>query len=89
MRQWVANLIRDVLQGADTDPALVEKVQLAMLEGEQTSIEYVTYYKSGTKFWSSLSIKPVCSDDGKLEHFVGANNDNSHNRGFRIPFRRG
>lgn len=51
-----------------------------MLEGEQTNVEYVTYSKSGTKFWSSLSIKPVLGDDGRLEHFVGANPDDATDR---------
>ena len=59
-------------QGVDTDAALVEKVEAAMRAGEHASIEYITYTKSGAKFWSSLSITPVRSDDGELEHFVGA-----------------
>ena len=65
------------MQGAETDLDLVEVVDSAILEGRQTGIEYVTYSKSGTKFWSSLSIMPIRSDDGTLKHFVGAELDSS------------
>ena len=65
----------------ETDPSLVEKVESAMSEGRQTAIEYITYSKSGTKFWSSLSIMPIRSTDGALEHFVGAELYSSLERG--------
>ena len=42
-----------------------------MQAGEHASIEYITYAKNGAKFWSALSITPVHSDSGELEHFVG------------------
>lgn len=77
----IPDLASNPLQGVDTDPEVVDKVQSAMLEGEQTNVEYVTYSKSGTKFWSSLSIKPVLGDDGRLEHFVGADPDQADKRG--------
>lgn len=42
-----------------------------MAAGEPAGVEYITYAKNGAKFWSSLSVTPVHTENGELEHTVG------------------
>ena len=63
--------LQSSVQGADTDPAAIARIDAAMAAGEPAGVEYITYAKNGAKFWSSLSVTPVHTENGELEHTVG------------------
>ncbi|MDB6172174.1 MAG: domain S-box protein [Chthoniobacteraceae bacterium] len=63
------------LQGADTDPAVIEVLRRAVREERTCSVELVNYRKDGTKFWNALSISPVHDANGKLVRFIGVQTD--------------
>jgi PAS domain S-box-containing protein len=58
------------LQGADTDPAAVEKIRQAVDRMLPLDIEILNYRKNGSPYWNTMSIRPVFSDIGKLKSFV-------------------
>ena len=63
------------LQGKDTDPAVVARLQVAIQAAEPCSVEFLNYRKDGTPFWNELSISPVRDMAGRLTHFVGVQAD--------------
>ncbi len=53
-----------ILQGPETDPATIEKIQAALQEGSHFEGEILNYRKDGTIFWSELSIAPIRDSGG-------------------------
>jgi PAS domain S-box-containing protein len=68
------------LQGADTDPASVAKIQQAIARGEECSVDILNYRKDGTPFWNALTVSPVTDDRGEITHFVGVQTDVTERR---------
>lgn len=64
-----------VLQGPETDPAVVEELATAIEEEEPTTVEIRNYRSDGTPFWNELTVAPIYDDDGELVHYVGFQND--------------
>jgi two-component system cell cycle sensor histidine kinase/response regulator CckA len=63
------------LQGPDTDPEAVRRLQEAVAEGRDTTLTILAYRKDGTPFWNNLSLAAVYDANGELTHFVGELND--------------
>jgi PAS domain S-box-containing protein len=63
------------LQGADTDPAAVERVRELLGREEHGTVTLLNYRKDGSAFWNELSLSPVYDGDGELTHVVGIQAD--------------
>ena len=63
------------LEGPDTDPTHLERLQIALESGSQEQIVSRSYRKDGTDFWNELHIAPVFSPDGHLTHLIGIHRD--------------
>jgi len=59
-----------VLQGKDTDPATVKRIREYIDAKKSFYDEILNYSKDGTPYWISLSITPIFSASGQLEHFI-------------------
>ncbi|MEO7222378.1 MAG: PAS domain-containing protein [Devosia sp.] len=64
-----------LLQGSDTDPAVVAQIRAAMVAGVAHLTDVLNYKKGGDPFWNRLSLKPVRNERGELTHFVGIQTD--------------
>ncbi|MDP9349083.1 MAG: PAS domain S-box protein, partial [Gemmatimonadota bacterium] len=64
-----------ILQGPDTDSAVVAAIRSAVEAGESYSGEILNYRKDGSPFWNRLSITPLHDEAGMLTHFVGVQQD--------------
>ncbi len=63
------------LQGADTNPATVDKIRNGIREGQDTTVEILNYRKDGESFWNRLSVTPVRDSSGRITHFIGVQSD--------------
>jgi PAS domain S-box-containing protein len=68
------------LQGPKTDPSAVTTIRNAIARGEECSVELINYRKDGTRFWNSLSLTPLCDEQGEVLHFVGVQVDVTERR---------
>lgn len=65
----------DVLQGPDTDPAIVAQMREAVRKGKAFDVEIFNYHKSGRRYWASIKVNPVTDSNGVLTHFVSIQED--------------
>ncbi len=63
------------LQGPDTAEAPVAELRRAIDEQRSTTVELLNYRADGTKFWNRVTIAPVETDDGGVDHYVGFQED--------------
>jgi diguanylate cyclase (GGDEF)-like protein/PAS domain S-box-containing protein len=63
------------LQGALTDPAMVNSVRYALANFVEFSGEILNYRQDGSAFWSELTITPARNERGIVTHFVGTTRD--------------
>lgn len=63
------------LQGADTDPAMVEELRICIREQRDGMVTLKNYRKDGTFFWNELRISPVRDANGQVTHYIGVQND--------------
>jgi PAS domain S-box-containing protein len=75
------------LQGKETEPAVVKRLQEAIRAGQHCSVEMLNYRKDGTSFWNELSISPIQDSSGKVTHFVGVQTDVTARRNLEEQFR--
>jgi len=68
------------LQGQDTEESAVDKLRVAIANGEPCKVELLNYTKNGTPFWNRLSITPLRDDNNTITHYVGIQSDISHLR---------
>ncbi|MFZ4774088.1 MAG: response regulator [Terrimicrobiaceae bacterium] len=59
-----------ILQGPETDPVTMEKIQTALKEGSHFEGEILNYRKDGTIFWSELTIAPIRDSGGGPPGFI-------------------
>ena len=64
-----------VLQGAETAPAMVEKMRAALRGDGLFDGEILNYRKDGRPFWNGLLISPVHDEDGAVTGFLGIQRD--------------
>lgn len=69
------------LQGTDRQQPEIEKIRLALREGNECNVLLRNYRKDGTLFWNDLYITPVSDQaNGALTHFVGVQHDVTQTR---------
>ena len=68
------------LQGADTDPAAVDRIRQAVRNEQPCEVELLNYRKDGTSFWNRLAISPVHDSEGILTHYIGVQTDVTRQR---------
>jgi len=59
------------LQGENTRPEPVARMQKAIADEEPVTVELLNYRKDDTEFWNRVSIAPVRGDDGDVTNYVG------------------
>ena len=61
------------LQGADTDPAELERIRAALRSGGSYSGELINYRQDGTRFWNRLTLYPIRIGDRDSPDYYVAN----------------
>lgn len=61
------------LQGADTDPAELERIRAALRSGGSYSGELINYRQDGTRFWNRLTLYPIRTGDRDSPDYYVAN----------------
>jgi sigma-B regulation protein RsbU (phosphoserine phosphatase) len=69
-----------LLQGPETDPAIVLQMRQALESGQACEVTLRNYRKGGAAFWNELLISPVVDDTGKLTHYIGVQTDVTERR---------
>jgi PAS domain S-box-containing protein len=64
-----------LLQGRDTDPAVIQHMREKIAEQQGFHVEVVNYRKSGEMYWVSIDSQPVLSDSGELTNFIAVEAD--------------
>ncbi|WP_191906490.1 PAS domain S-box protein [Hymenobacter baengnokdamensis] len=59
-----------VLQGAETDPATVERIRERLLQQKACHVTILNYKKSGQKLWFAMDITPIYDDSGQLMQYI-------------------
>jgi len=64
-----------ILQGPETDPAVLANVRTGLTAGQATAGETINYRKNGEAFFVQWRIQPVHDADGRLKYFVSTQRD--------------
>ncbi len=64
-----------LLQGPDTDRAVVAELAEAVRRGEPIRREVLNYTKEGRTFWNEIFLRPLIDATGRLTGFVGTQRD--------------
>jgi len=68
--QEVIGQTTSILSGPDTDRASLEKLAMALQDGWACRVRICHYRKSGTSFWSDVSLSPVKDRRGRVTSVV-------------------
>ena len=68
------------LQGAETEPWVLERLRTRMEEGHVFEGEAINYRKDGHRFVNRWSIAPVRDEDGRVTHWVSVQRDVTEER---------
>ena len=66
------------LQGEDTDPASIKKINEAITQQSSVTVTLKNYRKNGDPFWNEFTLSPVQDAAGNTVNFVGVQQDVSH-----------
>ena len=77
-----------LLQGPETDKAVLEKVRAALLKKESVHVELINYGKSGKPHWLEMDIVPVVDSDGAVPYFASIQRDVTERRNAEDKLRR-
>ena len=69
-----------ILQGPDTDPAVIDRLRTQLERGESFSGETVNYRKDGTSFVMNWDIAPIHDAEGAITHWVATQRDVTQRR---------
>ncbi|MFA9216631.1 MAG: putative bifunctional diguanylate cyclase/phosphodiesterase, partial [Sphingomonadaceae bacterium] len=64
-----------LLQGPDTEPAALQRIERAMARSEPVHAELLNYTKSGETFWVESDLVPFTDDSGNNTHWVAVERD--------------
>jgi PAS domain S-box-containing protein len=59
------------LQGAETDPATVNRLREALRAEQEISLDILNYRLDGSPFWNRLLIAPLYNAGDELQYFLG------------------
>ncbi len=60
-----------LLQGTDTDPAIMQQIQQAIATKQSLTCTILNYRQDGTPFWNELTIDPIFDPKGSLIQYLG------------------
>ena len=69
-----------ILQGADTDRKVAQRLKAAVTNIDFFDGELLNYRKDGTPFWNALVVSPVKDETGKVTGFIGIQRDISERK---------
>lgn len=69
-----------MLQGPDTDPAVIEKIEQAIAHGAAVRAELLTYSKNGDSYWVETELVPFADEGGVNTHWVAVARDITERR---------
>jgi PAS domain S-box-containing protein len=69
-----------LLQRDDRLQAGVKTIRKARASGQPVRVTLRNYRKDGTLFWSDLSLTPIFDERGELTHYIGVQEDITHQR---------
>jgi PAS domain S-box-containing protein len=69
-----------LMQGTDRKQAGVKTIRAAREAGQPVRVTLRNYRKDGTLFWSDLSLTPLIDAQGVLTHYIGVQEDVTHQR---------
>lgn len=78
-KQIVGQNLSDII-GSKVDQVNQKRVDLAIREEREETVELESYRRNGEMYWSELSVAPVSDSFGKIRHFVGIINDITQRR---------
>ncbi|GAT35024.1 PAS domain S-box-containing protein [Terrimicrobium sacchariphilum] len=61
-----------LLQGPETDPAVVDILRQAIRQGEACVVRLVNYHKDGSTYHVEISLEPIHDEAGKITGFRAA-----------------
>lgn len=64
-----------IFQGADTDPAALQRLRTAITGGEVAEETVINYTASGTPYWNELKIFPIKDKNGEVIQFLSVQRD--------------
>ncbi|WP_081927449.1 PAS domain-containing protein [Halobellus rufus] len=64
-----------LLQGDRTQEEPIAELAAAVDDEEPVSVELRNYHQDGELFWNRVTVAPLTDDNGKVEHFVGFQED--------------
>lgn len=64
-----------ILQGKDTDPAVVASMSQAIRNKQAFSVEVINYNKAGQAYWVAIDASPVKDEHGEIKHFIAIESD--------------
>lgn len=68
------------LHGKNTDPEIIREIDEKLEAQKQVDVVVIDYRKDGTPFWNHLTVNPVLDDAGVCTHFIGTQQDVTHQR---------
>ncbi|MFW2569817.1 EAL domain-containing protein [Legionella sp. 29fVS95] len=68
------------LQGTKADQVNQKRINLAIREQREETVELESYRRNGEMFWCELSVAPVSDSFGKIRHYVCIINDITQRR---------
>lgn len=71
------------LQGPDTNPADIAAIRQAIADERQLQIVIKNYKRDGTPFSNDLIIMPIFDKQGKLQNFIGMQQDVTRQQAYR------
>lgn len=66
------------LQGKETTEEDIAKIRSALRDEEEVTLDLINYRANGEKFVNRLMIAPLRGDDGNVSHFLGIQNERTH-----------
>lgn len=69
-----------LLQGKDRKQAGLKLIRAARAAGRPVRVTLRNYRKDGTRFWCDLSLTPITDEQGVLTHYIGVQEDVTHQR---------
>ena len=70
----------ELLQGPDTDMAVVAQMRQALAQRAGLAVEILYYRKDGSSYWAQFTVEPVLDASGNLLHFIGVQTDITESR---------
>ncbi|MBD0274043.1 MAG: PAS domain S-box protein [Acetobacteraceae bacterium] len=77
-----------ILQGPNTDRAVLDQLRVALEGGQPVRSEAVNYRRDGTEFFIEWLITPVFDGEGRVSHWVSAQRDVTERRRAEARLRR-